>query len=68
MGATSFSIDLKVGETLSLDGGRVLLTLVEKSGKLARLALVAQAEVKVVKGKKESVGLATIQRGLTPKP
>lgn len=64
----SCSIDLKVGETLSLDGGRVLLTLVEKSGQRARLALIAPKSVTWSKGTSQ-VAIETVRQGcLTRKP
>lgn len=55
-----------MGETLSLDSGRVLLTLLEKSGQRAKLALVAPKEVTWTKGRRASVDLETIKQGLTP--
>lgn len=42
-------LDLKVGESLSIDGGRVKITLEDKSGKLARLRVVAEKSIPVVK-------------------
>jgi pyruvate kinase len=35
----SLSVDVKRGETLEIDGGRILLTVEEKSGQRARLKL-----------------------------
>lgn len=44
-----FAIDVKVGESVSIDRGRVILTVVEKSGRLARLAFSAEKSVPVNK-------------------
>ena len=43
----TFSIDIKVGESVSVDKGRVVLTLVEKSGQRARLSVSAVKEASV---------------------
>ena len=44
----SLSVDVKRGETLEIDGGRILLTVEEKSGQRARLKLefVTHTEVR----------------------
>lgn len=43
----SWKIDLRVGETLQLDGGRITVTLLEKSGQRARISVEADESVKV---------------------
>jgi len=40
-------IEIRVGESLSFDGGRVMLTLKEKSGQRARLHISAEKGVTV---------------------
>jgi len=45
----TFSVDIKVGESISVDRGRVVLTVVEKSGQRARLAIDAEKTVPVNK-------------------
>jgi sRNA-binding carbon storage regulator CsrA len=45
----SFSIELKVGETISIDRGRIVLTLLEKSGQRAKLGFEAEKVVPVNK-------------------
>ena len=40
-------IDLKVGQSISIDGGRIIIGLEEKSGKLARLKFVADKDVSI---------------------
>ena len=42
-------VDLKVGESLSIDKGKVTLTLQEKSGQLARLRVDADKTISVEK-------------------
>lgn len=41
----TLSVDVKVGESLSIDGGRVRIKLVEKSGQRARLQLEMEPDV-----------------------
>lgn len=65
MADRSFSIDLRVGESLSIDGGKCLITLLEKSGQRAKLAFIAGDDVAVVKGKKAAAGAEQAKRGLT---
>jgi hypothetical protein len=45
----SLSVDVKRGETLEIDGGRILLTLEEKSGQRARLKLEFASHTEVRK-------------------
>lgn len=40
-------IDLKVGQSVSIDGGRISITLEEKSGKLARLKFIADKDMSI---------------------
>lgn len=58
------SIDLKQGESVSIDGGRVVVTLEDKSGKRARLTFEADKSV-AIKPVRTSPVLAQIQRGIT---
>lgn len=43
-------MDVKVGETLSIDGGRLTVTLEHKSGQRARLCFQHAGDVKVEHG------------------
>lgn len=43
----SLCIDIRVGESVSIDGGRVMLTLKEKSGQRAKLHFSAVKGVSV---------------------
>jgi pyruvate kinase len=45
----SFSIDVKVGESVTIDRGRVVVTVLEKSGKTAKLGFDAAKEVPINK-------------------
>jgi len=40
-------IDVKVGESVSIDEGKVIMTLLEKSGQRARMELVADKSIKI---------------------
>lgn len=40
-------VDLRVGEKLSLDSGRIAVILEHKSGQIARLRIVAPKSVKI---------------------
>lgn len=43
-------MDVKVGETLSIDGGRLIVTLEHKSGQRAKLRFVHAGDVTVTHG------------------
>lgn len=43
----SLRIDVKIGESVLIDDGRVKITLEEKSGQRARLHFTAEAEVDI---------------------
>lgn len=43
------TIDVRPGEHLLLEGGRIVVELLEKSGKLARLRVTAPKNVKIVR-------------------
>jgi len=40
-------LDVKAGESVAIDGGRVVLTVLEKSGQRARLSFRVKDDVKV---------------------
>ncbi|MEK6244023.1 MAG: hypothetical protein AABM33_05925 [Pseudomonadota bacterium] len=65
MADRSISFDLRVGESLAIDGGKVLVTLLEKSGQRARLAFIVAEGIDFVKGKKAKAGAEQAKRGLT---
>ncbi len=43
----SLKVDVKVGDTLRFDGGRVSITLLEKSGQRARLSIQSEPDVQI---------------------
>ena len=47
MTASCLHIDMRVGETMSLDGGRIRVELEDKSGRIARLKVLAPKDVEV---------------------
>jgi len=42
-------LDMRPGESLNLDGARIKVELLHKSGQIARLRVVAPADVKIEK-------------------
>jgi sRNA-binding carbon storage regulator CsrA len=44
---TTLKLDVKVGESVSFDNGRINMTLLDKSGRLARLEIKAPEDVKI---------------------
>lgn len=46
----TFRTDLRVGESVRIDGGRVTVRLEEKSGQRARLVFKAEDDVQIEKG------------------
>lgn len=43
----SMKVDLRVGEALRLDGGRIVVRLLEKSGQRARISVEADESVSI---------------------
>jgi hypothetical protein len=60
-----FSMDVKVGDSVSIDRGRTVVTIMDKSGKQARLAFNVIKDISINKLNRSSVveyakkGLAT---------
>jgi sRNA-binding carbon storage regulator CsrA len=46
-GISSLTIDVRPGEHLMLEGGRIIVELLDKSGKLARLRVTAPRDVSI---------------------
>jgi len=63
-GRRSFSIDVKVGESVSIDRGRVVVTLLEKSGQRAKIGFDAEKEVSVNKTTAFPSGAAQARKGI----
>lgn len=47
-------IDIRIGESVAIDNGRVLVTLEEKSGQRARLSFEAAKDVPIERMKPQS--------------
>lgn len=62
----SFSIDVKVGESVSIDRGRVVVTVLEKSGKTAKLGFEADKEVPINKQTAFPSGASQARKGIRP--
>lgn len=61
---TALKLDLRVGESVTFDQGRIKLTLLEKSGQRARLDIRADEDVKITTAKGQTS--ATVAKsGLT---
>lgn len=55
---SQLTIDVRPGEHLLLEGGRIIVELLDKSGKLARLRVTAPRDVKI---EREEAGEAQCQ-------
>lgn len=44
---SQLTLELKLGETIEIDGGRIVLTLEHKHGQAARLAFVAARSIPI---------------------
>ena len=60
---SDLKLDIKVGDSVSIDNGRILVTLLDKSGKLARLDIRADKDISIRHVKAQASSLA--QNGLT---
>lgn len=60
-------INLKIGESLSI-GGVAVITLEEKSGKTARIAIEADKSVAVTRVQANTAAQFAAQGGITGKP
>lgn len=60
----SFSIDVKVGESVSIDRGRIVVTVMEKSGRTAKLGFEAEKEVPINKVTANPSGAAQARKGI----
>jgi hypothetical protein len=63
---SSVVIDLKLDESISIDNGRVVLRLKEKSGKSARLWFLSNSDVEIKREKGEAPNHAS--RGIRLAP
>lgn len=61
----SFSIDVKVGESISIDRGRIVVTLLEKSGQRAKLGFDAAKDAVVNKNTAFPSGATQARKGVS---
>lgn len=60
---SKLNLDLRVGESVSFDDGRIEITLSEKSGQRARLEIKAKSDV-TIKTNKSSTASALARSGI----
>lgn len=59
-GVSQLTIDVRPGEHLILDGGRIVVDLLEKSGKVAKLRVTAPRDVKIEREEGDGRDTATL--------
>lgn len=64
----SLSIELRVGESASIDGGRITVTLEDKSGQRARLKWHLDSNTTVKKITPDQSGVEMARRGVRLRP
>jgi S-adenosylmethionine:tRNA-ribosyltransferase-isomerase (queuine synthetase) len=57
--------DLKVGDSITFDNGRIEITILKKSGQIARLDIKADSDVVLAVNKVGSSASAIAKNGLT---
>jgi len=57
--------DLKVGESITFDNGRIEITILKKSGQIARLDIKADSDVVLAVSKAGGSASAIAKNGLT---
>jgi S-adenosylmethionine:tRNA-ribosyltransferase-isomerase (queuine synthetase) len=57
--------DLKVGDSITFDNGRIEITILKKSGQIARLDIKAESDVILAVSKAGSSASAIAKNGLT---
>lgn len=60
----TYRTDLRVGETLSIDGGRIVLTMEAKSGQRARLTFSSEDDVRFLKSIPGKTGAVHAAQGI----
>jgi hypothetical protein len=58
------TIELRSGETVAIDGGRIVLTLQKKTGQIARILFTADENVTIKKGRSAQAGAEQAKLGL----
>ena len=64
----SLVMDVRVGESVTLDGGRVVVQVMEKSGQRVKLSFTANADVSISRKKPASSGAQAAQSGIRMVP
>ena len=64
MSKTALKLDMRVGESVSFDGGRIVVTLLDKSGQRARLDIKADDGVSI-KTPKSMLAADQAKKGLS---
>ncbi len=62
----ALSFDLKVGDALSIDKGRVVVTLREKSGRAARVSVETEKSVQIEKIRSMTPAFVAARQGVKP--
>ena len=57
----SLKVDLRVGETLTFNGGQIVVTLLEKSGQRARISVEADDSVLIQPPSRETHGTPSVR-------
>jgi hypothetical protein len=60
----TYRTDLRVGDSLSIDGGRITMTLEEKSGQRARLSFTSEGDVRFAKNVQGRTGATHAAKGI----
>jgi len=67
MSVTSLTLDVTVGEAVSIDKGRITVTVEEKSGRRARLRFMADEKVSVEKAGAKRPSVEQAKQGINLK-
>lgn len=61
-GISQLTVDVRPGEHLLLEGGRIIVELLDKSGKLARLRVTAPRDVSIEREEGATLALETMEK------
>lgn len=64
MAVTALTLDVRVGESVSIEGGRITVTVEEKSGQRARLRFMADEKVSIEKARATRPGADQARKGV----
>lgn len=64
----SLHVELRAGQSISMDGGRIIVQLMDKSGKVAQLRITAPPDVAIQRpSSTASSGADQARHGIMPK-